>query len=63
MLEIPHLPEKHAALLDKARKAYLGEYADRWEGMKYEVAELVDYMKKFYRGFALVTLKVINQEG
>lgn len=43
---MPKLPNKYATLLDKARKAYLGEYVDKWEGMESEVAELVDYMKK-----------------
>ncbi|WP_411741955.1 aminoglycoside nucleotidyltransferase ANT(9) [Schnuerera sp. xch1] len=43
---IPQLPYERAILLDKARKAYLGEYVDKWEGMEFEVAELVNYMKK-----------------
>jgi len=43
---IPQLADEHASLLDKARKAYLGEYVDKLEGMESEVAELVNYMKK-----------------
>lgn len=43
---IHKLPGRYSALLDKARKAYLGEYADKWEGMESEVDELVNYMKK-----------------
>ena len=43
---IPQLSNEHAALLDVARKAYLGEHVDKWEGMESEVAELVNYMKK-----------------
>ena len=43
---IPRLPEEHAVLLNSARKAYLGEYIDKWEGMESEVAELVNYLKK-----------------
>ncbi|WP_067844038.1 aminoglycoside nucleotidyltransferase ANT(9) [Amphibacillus sediminis] len=43
---IPQLADEHATLLDKARKAYLGEYNDSWEGMETEVASFVKYMKK-----------------
>ncbi|GIN63663.1 aminoglycoside nucleotidyltransferase ANT(9)-Ia [Robertmurraya siralis] len=43
---IPQLNKEHAILLDKARKAYLGEYEDNWEGMETEVAELVNDMKR-----------------
>ncbi len=43
---IPQLSNEHAALLDLARKAYRGEYADKWEGLESEVASLVNYMKK-----------------
>lgn len=43
---IPQLPNEHAVLLDLARKAYLGEYVDKWEGIESEAAELVNYMKK-----------------
>jgi len=43
---IPKLPGNYAALLDIARKAYLGEYVDKWEGMESEVDELVNYIKK-----------------
>ncbi|WP_313804096.1 aminoglycoside nucleotidyltransferase ANT(9) [Cytobacillus sp.] len=42
---IPLLPNEHAALLDLARKAYRGEYADRWEGKESEVIAFVHYMK------------------
>lgn len=43
---IPRLPEEHAALLDLARKAYRGEYVDKWEGRESEVKALVNYMEK-----------------
>lgn len=43
---IPQLAKEHAILLDKARKAYLGEYEDSWEGMETEVTELVHDMKR-----------------
>ncbi|HFI0339065.1 TPA: DUF4111 domain-containing protein, partial [Streptococcus suis] len=43
---IPQLPYEHAILLDKARKAYLGGYIDKWKGMDSEVTELVNNMKK-----------------
>ncbi|ONK21351.1 adenylyltransferase [Bacillus sp. VT-16-64] len=43
---IPQLPEYHAALLHLARKAYLGERVDKWEGREIEVTSLVHYMKK-----------------
>lgn len=42
---IPRLPKEHATLLDLARKAYRGEYVDRWEGLDSEVIALVNYMK------------------
>ncbi|MGN7402437.1 aminoglycoside nucleotidyltransferase ANT(9) [Cytobacillus praedii] len=42
---IPLLPTEHAALLDLARKAYRGEYADKWEGKESEVIALVNHMK------------------
>ncbi|MED3552650.1 aminoglycoside nucleotidyltransferase ANT(9) [Cytobacillus praedii] len=42
---IPLLPAEHAVLLDLARKAYRGEYADRWEGKESEVIALVNHMK------------------
>ncbi|WP_145950371.1 aminoglycoside adenylyltransferase family protein, partial [Paenibacillus sp. Y412MC10] len=42
---IPQLPKEHAALLDLARKAYLGEYVDKWEGLDLEVTALVNHMK------------------
>ncbi len=43
---IPRLPEEHAKLLDLARKAYRGEYIDKWEGLESEVEALVNQMKK-----------------
>lgn len=42
---IPRLPKEHAALLDLARKAYLGEYVDKWEGLDFEVIALVNCMR------------------
>lgn len=42
---IPQLPEEHAALLDQARKAYLGEFADNWEGKEKELTSLVEHLK------------------
>jgi len=30
---IPQLPKEHATLLNLARKAYRGEYVDKWEGL------------------------------
>ena len=43
---IPRLPEEYAALLDCAKRAYLGEWVDHWEGMECKVAELAHYMKR-----------------
>lgn len=43
---IPQLSNEYATLLDIARKAYLGEHVDKWDGMEAEVASLVNYMKK-----------------
>ncbi|WP_154674918.1 aminoglycoside nucleotidyltransferase ANT(9) [Desnuesiella massiliensis] len=43
---IPQLPIEQAALLDIARKAYLGECIDKWEGLESEVASLINHMKK-----------------
>jgi streptomycin 3"-adenylyltransferase len=43
---IPLLPKRYASLLDLAKRAYLGECADHWEGMEYEVAEMTHYLKK-----------------
>jgi aminoglycoside 9-adenylyltransferase len=48
---IPQLPYEHVALLDKARKAYLGEHIDKWKGMDSEVTKLVNYMKKSIETF------------
>jgi len=42
---IPRLPEEHATLLSLARKAYRGEYGDKWEGLDPEVTALVNHMK------------------
>ncbi|UJL45273.1 aminoglycoside nucleotidyltransferase ANT(9) [Virgibacillus sp. NKC19-16] len=42
---IPRLSKEHATLLDLARKAYLGEYVDKWEGLDVEVTALVSQMK------------------
>ncbi len=43
---IPQLPDEHAALLDRARRAYLGEDIDNWDGKQSEVTSLIDYMEK-----------------
>lgn len=42
---IPRLPKEHATLLDMARKAYRGEYEDKWEELEREVKALVYFMK------------------
>lgn len=42
---MPRLPEDEAALLDIARKAYLGECVDKWEGMEAEISSLVSHME------------------
>ncbi|MNO17132.1 Streptomycin 3''-adenylyltransferase [compost metagenome] len=42
---IPQLPKVHATLLNLARKAYRGEYVDKWEGLDSEVIALVNHMK------------------
>jgi len=42
---IPQLPIEHATLLNLARKAYHGEYVDKWEGLDSEVITLVNHMK------------------
>ncbi|MFB6366308.1 aminoglycoside nucleotidyltransferase ANT(9) [Paenibacillus elgii] len=42
---IPQLPKEHATLLNLARKAYRGEYVDKWEGLDSEVIALVHHMK------------------
>ncbi|SDI80017.1 aminoglycoside nucleotidyltransferase ANT(9) [Natribacillus halophilus] len=42
---IPRLPKDHATLLELARKAYRGEFVDKWEGLEAEVTALVFYMK------------------
>ena len=33
-------------LLEKAKKAYLGDYDDKWGGMETEIIELVNYLKR-----------------
>ena len=43
---IPQLAGGHASLLDQAGKAYLGVFADDWEGKEFEVASLLDQMKR-----------------
>ena len=43
---IPQLPPEHAALLEYARRAYLGYLSDHWEGLESEVASLMEYMKR-----------------
>jgi streptomycin 3"-adenylyltransferase len=43
---IPRLPQEQAVLLDLAGKAYLGEYADSWDGLYSEVLALAIHMKK-----------------
>nr|HPR35770.1 DUF4111 domain-containing protein [Anaerolineaceae bacterium] len=42
---INQLPVEQAALLDVARKAYLGEVKDEWEEMETELAALVDSLR------------------
>lgn len=42
---IPKLPKQQAEVLDIARKAYLGEYDDDWDGMEAEVMSLVNHMR------------------
>ena len=39
---ISRLPEQQAALLNHARKAYLGELIDHWDDMETQIASLVD---------------------
>ena len=43
---IPQLSEEHADLLGIARKAYLGEVSDNWEGLETEVASFIDTMNR-----------------
>lgn len=43
---IPKLAKEHATLLEKAKKAYLEDYDDKWEGMETEIIELVNYLKR-----------------
>jgi len=43
---IPQLPPEQATWLDHARRAYLGEVADNWEGKEKELASLIDHLKK-----------------
>lgn len=42
---IPNLPKQQAEVLDIARKAYLGEYDDNWDGMEAEAMSLVNHMR------------------
>jgi aminoglycoside 9-adenylyltransferase len=42
---VPQLPKEQGNLLDIARKAYRGEYIDKWEGMESKVSALVNDMK------------------
>lgn len=42
---LPRLPKEYSTLLDLARKAYRGEYIDKWEGLDSEVTALVNHMK------------------
>jgi len=43
---IPRLPEDQANLLEMAKKAYLGECIDKWQGLEKETTELANSMKK-----------------
>jgi streptomycin 3"-adenylyltransferase len=43
---IPLLPKEHRTLLNTARKAYLGEHVDKWEGLESEVIALINHIKK-----------------
>ncbi len=43
---IPRLPAEQANLLEMAKKAYLGERIDKWQGLEKETAELANSMKK-----------------
>ena len=43
---IPRLSNDHAALLSLARKGYLGECMDEWEGKDLELAHFVSFMKE-----------------
>lgn len=43
---MPQLPPRHAALLDLAGKAYLGECEDHWEALQTQAASLAECMKK-----------------
>lgn len=42
---LPRLPKEYSTLLNLARKAYRGEYVDKWEGLDSEVTALVNHMK------------------
>ncbi|MFJ7732877.1 aminoglycoside nucleotidyltransferase ANT(9) [Lysinibacillus sp. NPDC097231] len=41
----PRLPKEYSSILNLARKAYRGEYVDKWEGLDFEVTALVNHMK------------------
>lgn len=43
---IPRLPKQQAKVIDIARKAYLGEYNDNWDGMEAEVMPLVNHIRE-----------------
>lgn len=51
---IPQLPKEHATLLNLARKAYLGEAVDKWEGLDSEVIALVNHMKNSIESYLSV---------
>ncbi|NOK63728.1 MAG: DUF4111 domain-containing protein [Chloroflexi bacterium AL-W] len=42
---LSRLPQEHQAPLDLARRAYLGERQDEWEGREEEIDALVKYLK------------------
>lgn len=42
---VSRLPKEYSTFLDLARKAYRGEYDDKWEGLDSEVTALVNNMK------------------
>lgn len=47
---ITRLPTEQASLLESARKAYIGEFEDHWEGIESEVLPLVNVMRKAIEG-------------
>jgi len=42
---LSRLPKEYSTLLDLARKAYRGEYVDKWEGLDSEVTALINHLK------------------